>query len=1404
MNASSRTIRLFVSSTFSDMKAERDILQAKVFPRLQQHCLANGLRFQAIDLRWGVPEEAGKDNRTMRICLRELRRCLDPGRPKPNFLILLGDRYGWLPLPEAIPADLFETLEKKIFPEEAGKLREWYWRDDNAVPPVYELQPRSKEVSEWHESVEKVLLTLLEKAGHALRSDPALTEKLREALDAVAIGVSATEQEIQAGALSVEDARHHVYAFFRNITGLPKDQLPGDYLDLEDGHPSPLAGDALENLKDRIEKKIGDNIRPYDVPWRGDGVSEEDLGGFASEVYACLKTVIDAQIGSLKKVPIEEQEEEAHRNFGEERRAGFIGRKEPLKAIADYLRDGPPQVLAVVGPAGSGKSAVIAEAVHRARLLANDDCFLLARFLGVTSASSGLIQTLQDVVGKIRKHYPLSNPDEPQPSSGGERSSSGDKKPDDREIPSDINALTNAFHEALERATPASPLWLFLDALDQLRDTQLAATLSWLPDKLPAGVRLVVASALPSPRDGDVESEPASHSPSEDPRARIERNLKRLAPGTQTIHLKPLTLEDGSLLLDQWLANVGRRLQPTQRIPILGAFAVEGNALWLRVAAEEAVRWDSRFEPESPPSTLPVLLETVLMRLSRNEEHGEILVKRSLGYLASARQGLAEDELVGILGIDPEVMKDVIARSPTEQEKKEDDRIKALPIAVWVRLHGDITFYLTERQNQGAALFGFYHRSFGEAVHGYCLDDEREVLSLHETMVRWFGGQEWYLPPPPVPGEVQRKPERSDPANARKASELPLHLRRVAELSETEDRWDMVVDVLCDLDCVETKARSGLIYELVGDYNAALTALPEFAEENNRCRIQDDVMFQHNKSLQSYAEAFFLWSRESARTKHLPKPSYPQLPRELAVTSGSFISDRGSSTRAVNLSHFSVFVSNHLARLAARPQDTVSIAFNQAEDGPVASEAGRHLADKTPPWLRHLARLTAPPVRPECLRTLEGHSARVSSIDVTSDGRRVVSASWDNTLRIWDIETGQCLRTLEGHSGRVNGVSVSPDGGRAISGSDDHTLRVWNLETGRCLRTLEGHRGSVTCVSLSPGRRYVVSGSSDKTLRVWDIETGRCLRILKGHTYGVMNVSISPDGRHAISGSLEEYENLLANGDHALHVWDIQSGKCLRALEGHSGQVNSVRISPDGRCMISGSNDMTLRVWDLETGCCMHTLTGHGSAVETVFMSPDGRRAVSGSHDNTLRVWDLDTGHCLHIIEGHSGLVTSIGVSPDGRYVVSGSGDKSLGVWDLETGQCLAFCPISGRAHSVVFSPSGGHILCGTIYGRMHVLVPVNFPSFGPAILTSIRRRVRCWFRLSDQHSARCQLCAKEFTPPPLIAAAIREHTAGLAPSASPCLELPDSAFNDPRLLTSCPHCGGLLKFNPFFVHSLT
>src|SRR5690348_8718588 len=101
MPTATRTFRVFVSSTFEDLKAERNALQQRVFPELVKFCAAKGARFQGIDLRWGVREEAGLDQRTMEICLAEIARCQKTGI-KPNFIVLLGDRYGQIPLPTRI------------------------------------------------------------------------------------------------------------------------------------------------------------------------------------------------------------------------------------------------------------------------------------------------------------------------------------------------------------------------------------------------------------------------------------------------------------------------------------------------------------------------------------------------------------------------------------------------------------------------------------------------------------------------------------------------------------------------------------------------------------------------------------------------------------------------------------------------------------------------------------------------------------------------------------------------------------------------------------------------------------------------------------------------------------------------------------------------------------------------------------------------------------------------------------------------------------------------------------------------------------------------------------------------------------------------------------------------------
>jgi hypothetical protein len=143
-----RTFRIFVSSTFEDLKAERDALQREVFPRLRKLCEAHDARFQAIDLRWGVRDEAALDQKTMAVCLREIERCQRTGI-KPNFIVLLGQRYGWRPLPARIEACEFETVRDRIAgPEDRGLVDSWYQRDDNAVPPEYLLKPRA---GEWME-----------------------------------------------------------------------------------------------------------------------------------------------------------------------------------------------------------------------------------------------------------------------------------------------------------------------------------------------------------------------------------------------------------------------------------------------------------------------------------------------------------------------------------------------------------------------------------------------------------------------------------------------------------------------------------------------------------------------------------------------------------------------------------------------------------------------------------------------------------------------------------------------------------------------------------------------------------------------------------------------------------------------------------------------------------------------------------------------------------------------------------------------------------------------------------------------------------------------------------------------------------------------------------------------------
>jgi WD40 repeat protein len=264
------------------------------------------------------------------------------------------------------------------------------------------------------------------------------------------------------------------------------------------------------------------------------------------------------------------------------------------------------------------------------------------------------------------------------------------------------------------------------------------------------------------------------------------------------------------------------------------------------------------------------------------------------------------------------------------------------------------------------------------------------------------------------------------------------------------------------------------------------------------------------------------------------------------------------------------------------------------------------------------------------LRQLTGHKDEIWGVAFSPDDKTIASASTDKTMRTWQTATGNSLGTFAGHTDWVRGVYFFPDKKRILTASDDYTLRTWDLGNANELKRMTGHTNFVNSLSVSRDGKRAVTGSVDQTVRVWDLdkaeEIGRYF-----HNNEVWAVAISPDGKKAVAASTDNVVKMfdldkkqeIRQVTHPTRVWAIAfspGGK--QFVTGTGGPVNVVpKEQIEGGWPQQGNNDASLYFWETDSGKAVRRLSGHTGNVRAVAYASDGRFVVSGGDDNTMRLW---------------------------------------------------------------------------------------------------------------------------------------------------------------------------------------
>lgn len=368
----------------------------------------------------------------------------------------------------------------------------------------------------------------------------------------------------------------------------------------------------------------------------------------------------------------------------------------------------------------------------------------------------------------------------------------------------------------------------------------------------------------------------------------------------------------------------------------------------------------------------------------------------------------------------------------------------------------------------------------------------------------------------------------------------------------------------------------------------------------------------------------------------------------------------------------------------------------------------------------------------------QGYATKLTALQFSHDGKYLLAGDEAGIVNRWDINEQEVTMVYTGESAMVNVAKMSPDKKWLAVGDDDNVVRIWDLALGRLINNLNmpRERGEgVTSLDFSQSDQYLVFGSRDSQVSLWNINEDQTTAVCDG-SGDIISVSIGQSDRYIAfaddwkaslvdlesEGSrIEAYQeggdsyNMRADfnaitgvlvtggyykdGNYKIEVWDSKTSQLKHtffgaqsAPEGHSERIRALKISSDGRYLVSGSDDRSARLWDLEDRSGpIHIFDQHESWVISVDISLGGRYIVTGEENGLGRLWDSRTGEELAVLKGHNGPV-AVSITDDARYIITGSQDSTTKIWEFN-GESppveLATLVAIGDDDWVVVTPSG-------------------------------------------------------------------------------------------------------------------